>query len=143
MNRLALGTLVSSVFLAACGSSPPPASSLPASPSSSAPADVASAAPRAPDPEPSAHHGRPLDVNNACSAEVHLYYGEQPGDGKGQSATVPPGATVPVPRGPDGTVVVWVVDEKGFGLASVHVTRGIRHVYFDSSCKRIEADSTR
>jgi hypothetical protein len=32
---------------------------------------------------------------------VHLYFGEQPGDGKGQAAVVHTGTTMPVPRGAD------------------------------------------
>jgi hypothetical protein len=74
---------------------------------------------------------------------VHLYYGEQPGDGKGQVATIATGATVPVPRGNDGAVVVWVTDDKGFGLASVHVTRHMHHVRIDATCSKLEADSAR
>jgi hypothetical protein len=104
---------------------------------------MASATAQAPADEPPAQHFRPVDLTSACPHEVHLYYGEQPGDGKGQSATVATGTTIPVPRGPDGTVVVWIVDEKGFGLASVHVTRAMRHVRFDAACSKLEADSTR
>jgi hypothetical protein len=74
---------------------------------------------------------------------MHLYFGDHPGDGNGQAAVVATGATIPVPRGPDGTVVVWVVDDKGFGLASVHVTRHMRHVRIDAACMKIDADSTR
>lgn len=126
----------------ACASPPPPAAA-PAqpAPSSDTPPVASSAAPAA--EEPPAHHYRPLDLANACPHDVHLYYGDQPGDGKGQSVTVATGATVPVPRGPDGTLVVWVVDDKGFGLASVHVTRAMRHVRFDAACMKLEADSTR
>jgi len=138
MRRFAVALLLALSPLA-CASSPPPAET-PASAASSPP--VASVAPSATTEAP-APHFRPLDLASACPHEVHLYYGEQPGDGKGQSATVATGATIPVPRGPDGTVVVWVVDDKGFGLASVHVTRPMRHVRFDAACSKLEADSTR
>ena len=70
---------------------------------------------------------------------MKLYYGDQPGDGKGQSATVASGATLQVPRGPDGAVVVWVVDDKGAGLASVHVTRHMKHLTINADCGRIDA----
>jgi hypothetical protein len=73
---------------------------------------------------------------------MHLYYGEKPGDGKGQAVTVAGGAAVPVPRNPDGTVVVWVTDQ-GAGIATVHVTKHMRHVRVVASCMNIEADSTR
>jgi hypothetical protein len=74
---------------------------------------------------------------------MQVYYGDQPGDGEGKGATVPGGATVPLTRNADGTLVVWVTDEKGTGLASVHVTRHMRHVKIDAACGRIDADSTR
>jgi hypothetical protein len=69
---------------------------------------------------------------------MHLYYGPSPGDARGQSATVPAGATVAVPRSPDGTVTVWIVDENGRGLASVAVRRRMTHVQIDSACSRID-----
>jgi hypothetical protein len=127
--------------LVACASSPPPGpSNAPdtASLGSSAAPAISSAPAESSDPPARAQ--RPLDLVNNCPHDAHVYYGEQPGDGKGQTATVATGATVPVPRGADGTVVVWVVDDKGFGLASVHVTRRMHHVRFDAACSRIDAD---
>ena len=41
---------------------------------------------------------------------------------------------------PDGSVVVWVVDDKGEGLASVHVTRRMKHVRINADCARIDAN---
>ncbi|HEY8038762.1 MAG TPA: hypothetical protein VIF15_03180 [Polyangiaceae bacterium] len=129
--------------LIACAAPPPP--EVPA-PSASAPtvvsAPASAASSGADDAQPPVHR-RPLELTNGCPHDVHLYYGEQPGDGKGQSTTVATGASVPVPRGPDGAVVVWVVDDKGLGLANVHVTKFMRHVRFDASCSRLEADTTR
>ena len=77
---------------------------------------------------------------SSCPHDVKVYYGDQPGDGKGQASTVATGATIQVPRGPDGAVVVWVVDDKGSGLASVHVTRHMKHIKIDAACGRIDAD---
>jgi len=37
-------------------------------------------------------------------------------------------------------VVVWVVTDKGMGLADVHVTRRMKHVAIDASCMRIDAN---
>jgi hypothetical protein len=74
---------------------------------------------------------------------MHLYYGDHPGDGQGAAATAAAGATIPIPRRSDGTAVVWVVDDKGFGLASVQVTRRMRHVRVNADCMRMEADSAR
>jgi hypothetical protein len=145
MTPLAIGSVLVSLALAACASSPAPTSSSPGGPAATTAttAEPGASASAAPAPEPEAHHYRPLDLTNACTHEVHLYYGDQPGDGKGQSVTAATGATIPVPRGADGTVVVWVVDDKGFGLASVHVTRPMRHVRFDPGCMKLDADSTR
>jgi len=100
---------------------------------------ASSTAPAADEPP----HHRPLDLASSCPNDVHLYFGEQPGDGKGQAAVVHTGATMPVPRGTDGTVVVWVTDDKGAGLASVHVTKHMRHVRIDATCSKIDADSSR
>ena len=86
---------------------------------------------------------RPLDLFNACPKDVHVYFGEQPGDGHGEARTVPAGATIAVPRRADDTQVVWVVDDKGFGLASVHVTRRMKHVRIDPECMRIDTDTGR
>jgi hypothetical protein len=115
--------------LPACASAPPPP---PVAPDPApAPAEV---------PVAPARPARPLDLTNNCGHEVYLYYGDQPGDGKGERGKVAPGGVIAVPRNPDGAVVVWVVDEKGFGLASVHVTHRMSHVRIDSACARIDAD---
>lgn len=129
------------MLLAGCGSSPPPAPSTapaPAVASDTSPPAAASSAPT-PDTPPQ----RPLDLANACPHDMQVYYGDQPGDGKGKAATVTAGATVPLTRNADGTLVVWVTDDKGAGLASVHVTRHMRHVKIDATCSRIDADSSR
>jgi len=75
-----------------------------------------------------------------CPHDLRLYYGDQPNDGKGTNVTVSQGANLAVPRNPDGSVVVWVVDEKGNGLASVHVTRRMKHVRINTDCARIDAN---
>jgi hypothetical protein len=70
---------------------------------------------------------------------MHLYYGASPNDARGQSVTVPAGATVDVPRGADGTATVWIVDDAGRGLASVSVRRRMTHIQIDPGCSRIDA----
>jgi len=135
--------LAFAVVLCACGSSPPPAPSSPTddgNPSAGTPA--AAPAGTAAD-EPPGPHFRPIDLTSACPHDVHLYFGDQPGDGKGHAVVAATGTPIPVPRGADGTMVVWVVDDKGFGLASVHVTKAMRHVRIDAACMKIDADSTR
>jgi hypothetical protein len=128
--------------LVACASSPPPA----AAPPADIAAPTASPAP-APAPAtaeaPATAPQRPLELANACSHEMRLYYGDHPGDGKGENVTVAAGATIPVPRRPDATQVVWVVDEMGNGLGHVTITKNMRHIRIDPACMHIDADSTR
>jgi hypothetical protein len=115
-------------------------------PADAAAASAATAAPTAPAPTADATPPvptRPLDLMSACPHDLHLYYGDHPGDGRGATATVAPGTTIPVPRRPDGTMVVWVVDDKGAGLASVNITKHMRHIRIDAACMKIDADSSR
>jgi len=131
------------VVLFACASAPPaPASPAadPGAPSTgaSAPASTAAAVDDAPTPR-----SRPLDLTSACPHDVHLYFGDHPGDGQGQPGVVAAGATIPVPRRPDGTMVVWAVDDKGFGLGKVDITKHMRHIRIDAACMKLDADSTR
>jgi hypothetical protein len=74
---------------------------------------------------------------------MRVYFGQQPGDGKGEFASIAGGGSIPVARGADGAVVVWVVSDKGTGIATVNVTRRMRHVRIDTACMKIEADSAR
>lgn len=131
----------------ACASSPSPpaapgtAPDIAVAPGSSLSAPAAASS--APGPEVAPARQRPLDLTNGCPREMHVYFGEQPGDGKGQAATVAASAVVPVPRNADGTAVVWVTDPGGSGLASVRVTKHMRHVRIDAGCMKIDADSLR
>ena len=125
--------------LAACESPAPPAPATPAAPSVGAPDTAASsAAPAA--QAPTQEQQRPLDLVSFCPHDLRLYYGDNPSDGTGVHATISQGASLAVPRNPDGSVVVWVVDEKGQGLASVHVTKRMKHVRINTDCARIDAN---
>jgi hypothetical protein len=115
-------------------SSPPPSATAAAEPQ----AFGAASASNTPSVPP-----RPLDLTNECPKEMHLYFGDHPGDAQGVAATAPAGATLPIPRRSDGTAVVWVVDDKGSGLATVQVTRRMRHVRVNADCMRMDADSAR
>jgi len=131
------------VLLFACASAPPPSAAPPTDTGAPATAASATASTVAAADDAPVPRSRPLDLTNACPHDVHLYFGDQPGDGKGQPGVVATGATIPVPRGADGTMVVWVVDDKGFGLGSVHITKHMRHIRIDTACMKIDADSTR
>jgi hypothetical protein len=145
---LALGlTFAAPSALAACAAVSPsatPSSAPDTAPETAASSSSASAPATAPAAaEPTALQQRPLDLTNDCAHEMHVYFGEHPGDGKGEAKTLAPGAAVAVPRRPGGAVVVWVTDDKGFGLASVHVTKRMRRVRIDASCMKIDADTSR
>jgi hypothetical protein len=128
-----------------CGSSQPvPASSAgPGSGDTTGPAATAATATATAAEEEPAKRFRSLDLTSVCSRDLHLWFGAHPGDGHGEAAVVATGATIPVPRQADGTNVVWVLDDKGFGLASVNITKNMRHIRIDAACMKIDADSTR
>jgi hypothetical protein len=133
-----------SAALVACASTP---ASPPNAPDNAAAATAQPSAPPSPSAAPAADatpapalQQRPLDLTNACPHEIHLYYGEQPGDGKGKAATVAAGAVISVTRNADGTIVVWVTDDRGGALGDVHVTKRMHHVRIDATCMKIDAD---
>ena len=127
------------VALAACESPAPPAPAAPSAPAASAPDTAASSA--APAAEgPTREQQRPLDLVSFCPHDLRLYYGDNPSDGTGVHATISQGAALQIPRNPDGSVVVWVVDEKGQGMASVHVSKRMKHVRINTDCARIDAN---
>lgn len=123
------------VSLIACGAAQP-------EPATSPGAGAGAGAESAPQEEP-VRKFHALDLTSACPHDIHLWFGAHPGDGHGEAAVVASGATIPVPRQSDGTNMVWVVDDKGFGLASVNITKNMRHVRIDAACMKIDADSTR
>ena len=143
MGRMRALLPVLGAVLLACGSASPPVASPPADPGSPSTASSAAASPPVAADDTTAPHARPLDLTSACPHDVHLYFGDHPGDGTGQAAVVASGATIPVPRKADGTAMVWVVDDKGFGLGSVTITKHMRHIRIDAACMKIDADSTR
>jgi hypothetical protein len=119
-----------------CGSSPPPA---PAAPPPSRPATATEIAPD-PEPEEPAQPSRPrppIDIKNDCGDVVGLFYGDPPKDGP--TVRVAAGGTEKGPRNPDGSLVIWIVDEKGFGLANVHVTKRMKRVEIGRSCRTLYA----
>jgi hypothetical protein len=125
-------------MLLACAPAAQPAA--PTAPPSAPEASAGpSSAPPAPAQEAPAPRARQLDLTNACPKPIRLVYGASPSDAAGRPATVSAGATVDVPRGPDGTVTVWIVDDAGRGLASVSVRRRMTHVQIDAGCSRIDA----
>jgi len=50
------------------------------------------------------------------------------------------GGTSHFPRGADGGFTIWIEDERGYGLAKVHVTRRMNQVEIGSSCSTLHAE---
>jgi len=123
--------------LAACAS-PPPQASPP-----QAPPPQAEAPPQAETP-PQAEAARPpwtqtIEVNNLCVTGVHVYIGDVPNGTTGDHLVLRGGGTSHFPRTPDGTLVIWIEDERGYGLVKVHVSRKMSHVEIGTSCQTLHA----
>ncbi len=113
--------------VAACASSHPP----PAQPAQEAPADE-----RAVTPPPS----KSIEVKNLCADGVHVYIGDVPNGTTGDHLVLRGGGTSHFPRRPDGTLVIWIEDERGYGLVKVHVSRRMSRVEIGTSCQTLHAE---
>jgi hypothetical protein len=97
-----------------------------------APNSKAAAAPAAPVPTT-------VELHSDCSKSVSVFYGEKPKFGSGTKSSVSSNSTSSAPRKGDGTLTIWIIDEKENGLASVHVEPSTKRVEIDKSCKQITA----
>jgi hypothetical protein len=81
-----------------------------------------------------------VEIHNACTEAVPIYFGEQPNGTTGDFVTLRGDGTSHVPRREHGELTVWIVDDKGFGLAHVKVTRRMKRVEIGPSCRTVHAD---
>ena len=82
-----------------------------------------------------------VEIHNACADAVPVYFGEQPnGSGGGDFVTLRGSGTSHVERREHGELTVWIVDDKGFGLAHVKVSRKMSKVEIGPSCRTLHAD---
>ena len=81
-----------------------------------------------------------VEIHNACTDAVPIYFGEQPNGTTGDFVTLRGDGTSHVPRREHGELTVWIVDDKGFGLAHVKVTRRMKRVEIGPSCRTLHAD---
>jgi hypothetical protein len=81
-----------------------------------------------------------VEVVNGCANAVHVYFGETPNGTTGSHNELRGGSTSHIARGPDGTLTVWIEDEKGFGLAHVKVTRRMSKAEIGASCGTLHAE---
>jgi len=146
---LRTGLILSSSLLAsACLIMPPPnaggqtpsGGSAPGAQESSAamPATATPEAPASP-AETKAPVPSSIEVRNSCSKTVQLFIGEKPKFGSGTKTSIGSNTTTTFPRKPDGTAVVWIIDDKENGIQSVNVTTTTKKVEIGSSCTDISA----
>lgn len=121
------------VLAAACASPPnaPP------------PVVAATIEPAQTDPEPAPGPGRtkaprPLEIRNDCHEPVIVLYGNVLG-ASSPHAVIPGETSSNATRDPDGTLTVWIVDDKDAGLATVQVSRRMRKVEIGKSCRTLYA----
>ena len=80
-----------------------------------------------------------MEVKNLCLTGVPVYLGDTPNGTTGDHMVLRGGGTSHLPRQPDGTLTVWIEDDRGYGLAKVHVTKRMSHVEIGASCKTLHA----
>lgn len=80
-----------------------------------------------------------LRVVSECSRTVRVFYGRTPKYGSGTESTVSGNSVSSAHRGPDGSFVMWLVDERGNGLSSVEAGPSAREVRIGSSCTSLSA----
>jgi hypothetical protein len=131
LAALATGCMMPANFGQSPGSSPGSQSSPQAA--SGGPQAAAASDPA----QPSAPVPTEVEVHNDCERTVPLFVGDQPGYGSGTQTSIESNTTTTEPRGPDGTVTIWIVDDSQNGVASVHVTPSTKRVVV--GCKTIKA----
>jgi hypothetical protein len=81
-----------------------------------------------------------VEIKSECSKTVPVFYGEKPKFGSGKKSSVSSNSTSSEGRNADGTLTVWIIDDKENGLASAKVTPDTKRVLIDKSCTSIRAE---
>ena len=131
------------VALTACGGAESKPAANPSTPPSDTPADApasggeeAEATPAG----PTAAQKRPLVAESLCPEVATLGIGdESTGFEGGQIRTIARGGSSDIPRKPDGTQRVWLLDDNSEGLIKVDVTRGMKRIEVGRSCRTLDA----
>lgn len=113
----------------------PGAPAAPAAPTEAAKAPEAVKAPEA----AKASTPTTVEVRSECSKTVNVFYGEKPKFGSGKKSTVSGNSTSTEGRKPDGTLTVWIIDDKENGIASATVGPDTKKVVIGASCTSIAA----
>jgi hypothetical protein len=80
-----------------------------------------------------------VEIHSDCSKTVSVFYGEKPKFGSGRKSSVSSNSTGSEGRNADGTLTIWIIDEKENGLSNVKVTPDTKRVTIGASCKDISA----
>ena len=80
-----------------------------------------------------------VEIHSDCPKTVSVFYGEKPKFGSGKKSSVSSNSTSSEGRGADGTLTVWIIDEKENGVANVKVTPETKRVTISASCRDISA----
>ncbi len=78
-----------------------------------------------------------VEVHSDCAKTVEVFYGDKPKFGSGTKSSVSSNSTSSQGRNADGTLTIWIIDDKENGLASAKVTATTKRVTIDSTCKGI------
>lgn len=87
--------------------------------------------------KPSAPMTVSVSIRSACPKTAKVFYGDKPKYGSGTSSTVSSNSVSNKTFRPGD--MMWVVDEKDEGLASVKVVDGMKEVEIGSDCKSIKS----
>ncbi|MBX3192571.1 MAG: hypothetical protein KF819_36640 [Labilithrix sp.] len=111
-----------------------PGASDPASSTSTTSAPAPKAAEPASAPVPTT-----VEIHSDCAKTTPVFYGEKPKFGSGTKSSIGSNTTTTAPRKADGSLTVWIIDDKENGVASVQVNASTKRVEIDKSCKQITA----
>lgn len=80
-----------------------------------------------------------INVRNTCSKTVQLFIGDKPKFGSGTKTSIGGNTSTSFGRKPDGTAVIWIIDDKENGITSVTATADTKSIEIGSSCKDMSA----
>lgn len=80
-----------------------------------------------------------INVRNLCSKTVQLFIGDRPKFGSGTKTSIGGNTGTTFPRKPDGTVMIWIIDDHENGITSVTANADVKNVEIGSSCKDLSA----
>ncbi len=81
-----------------------------------------------------------VEVVNSCAQGVPIYLGEEPNGTTGTHVTLRGGSTSHLSRDEHGDLILWIVDDKGFGKAHVRATKRMRKIEIGASCDTLHAE---